>query len=103
MALAGASSLLFLRHKEPKTAVDLSRAGPGRHPSGGGDGFAIGAMTSIDELRRPCGGRLGAGPGGPANFVTQQVRNMSTLGGNIVRVFAWADFPVALLALGASP
>jgi hypothetical protein len=27
---------------------------------------------------------------------------MSTLGGNIVRVFAWADFPVALLALGAT-
>lgn len=100
MALAGASSLLFLRHKEPKTAVDLSRAGLGGIRADG-DGFAIGAMTSIDELRRLCAAgwvldRVAA------SFVTQQVRNMSTLGGNIVRVFAWADFPVALLALGAS-
>lgn len=100
MALAGASSLLFLRHKDPKTAVDLSRAGLGGIRAEG-DGFAVGAMASIDELRRmqAAGWVLDRVA---ASFVTQQVRNMSTLGGNIVRVFAWADFPVALLALGAS-
>jgi hypothetical protein len=48
--LAGASSLLFLRHKEPKVAVDLSRAGLGGICADG-DGFVIGAMTTIDELR----------------------------------------------------
>jgi CO/xanthine dehydrogenase FAD-binding subunit len=29
------------------------------------------------------------------------MRNMTTLGGNVARVFPWNDFPVALLALGA--
>lgn len=100
MPLAGASSLLFLRHKEPKVAVDLSRAGLGGiRPEGGA--FSIGAMVTIDDLRRYAAAgwvldRVAL------HFVTQQVRNMSTLGGNIVRVFAWADFPVALLALDAT-
>lgn len=98
--LAGATSLLFLRHKEPKVAVDLSRVGlAGIRDEGGA--FAIGAMTSVDALRRY------RAPGWVLDrvascFVTQQVRNLSTLGGNIVRVFAWADFPVALLAMGAT-
>lgn len=98
--LAGATSCLFLRHKEPKVAVDLSRAGLGGIREAGGV-FAIGAMSTVDALRRH------RAPGWvldrvAARFVTQQVRNISTLGGNVARVFAWADFPVALLALEAS-
>ena len=98
--LAGATSLLFLRHKEPKVAVDLSRAGLSGICQVEGQ-FVVGSMTSISELRDHVAqgwvlDRVAR------RFVTQQIRNQSTLGGNIVRVFAWADFPVALLALGAS-
>lgn len=100
MPLAGATSLLFLRHKEPKVAVDLERAGlAGIRAEGGG--FVIGAMSRITDLRR----HVAAGwvlDRVARHFVTQQIRNMSTLGGNIVRVFAWADFPPALLALNAT-
>lgn len=98
--LAGATSLLFLRHKEPKVAVDLSRAGLSGIRRDGSH-FAIGAMSTISDLRnhREAGWVLDRVA---RCFVTQQIRNQSTLGGNIVRVFAWADFPVALLALGAS-
>jgi CO/xanthine dehydrogenase FAD-binding subunit len=100
MPLAGATSLLFMRHKEPRVAVDLSRAGLSGLVAEA-DHFVIGAMTSITALReyRAEGWVLDQVAG---RFVTQQIRNQSTLGGNIVRVFAWADFPVALLALGAS-
>mgnify|MGYP005858108153 CR=1 FL=1 len=100
MPVAGGTSLSFLRHKEPKVAVDLSRAGlSGVVPVSGG--FGIGAMTTITALREF------ASPGWVLDrvahrFVTQQIRNQCTLGGNITRVFAWCDFPVALLALDAS-
>lgn len=100
MALAGATSLLFLRHKEPKVAVDLSRLGLSGVVREGGI-FRIGAMSSISDVRE----HRGAGwvlDRVAQRVVTQQIRNQSTLGGNIVRVFAWADFPVALLALGAT-
>ncbi len=98
--VAGGTSLLFMTLKEPKVAVDLSRAGLS-YIRERGDGFAVGAMTSIAEIRacRVPGWVLHEVAG---RFVTQQMRNQSTLGGNIARVFAWADFPVALLALGAS-
>lgn len=98
--VAGGSSFLFIRTKEPKVAVDLSRAGMATI-SGSGEGFAIGAMTTIDALRRfrAAGWVLDRVA---ARFVTQQMRNMTTLGGNIARVFAWNDFPVALLAIGAT-
>lgn len=98
--VAGGSSFLFVRNKEPKVAVDLSRAGMAGIRIDG-NGFDVGAMTTIDALRRF------QDPGWAldrvaARFVTQQMRNMTTLGGNITRVFAWNDFPVALLALGAT-
>ena len=71
MPLAGATSLLFLRHKEPRVAVDLSRAGLAGIRADG-SAFAIGAMTTIADLRRPRAGgwvldRVAA------RFVTQQV------------------------------
>ena len=98
--VAGATSLLFMKHREPKVAVDLSRAGLAGIRADG-DGFVIGAMSTITALRehRADGWVLDRVAG---HFVTQQIRNQSTLGGNIVRVFAWADFPVALLALNAT-
>jgi CO/xanthine dehydrogenase FAD-binding subunit len=63
--LAGASSLLFLKHKEPKVAVDLSRAGLAGICADAGT-FVIGAMTTITAFTRVSGRGLGAGPGGRA-------------------------------------
>jgi CO/xanthine dehydrogenase FAD-binding subunit len=100
MPLAGATSLLFLRHREPKVAVDLSRIGLAGVGEQDGQ-FIIGALTSIAELRTHKAPGWGLDRVA-ARFVTQQIRNQSTLGGNLVRVFAWSDFPVPLLALGAT-
>ena len=62
--------------------------------------FRIGATTRIAALQKhhEAGWVLDRVA---MHLASQQIRNMSTLGGNIARVFPWADFPVALLALGA--
>lgn len=98
-AVAGGTSLHFLAVTE-KTAVDLSRLGLSGIQKKGGT-FLIGATTTLGELMKH------QGQGWVLDQVavhtsTQQIRNMSTLGGNIVRVFPWNDFPVALLALDAT-
>jgi len=98
-AVAGGTSLHFLAVTE-KTAVDLSRLGLSGIQKKGGT-FLIGATTTLNELMKY------QGQGWVLDQVavhtsTQQIRNMSTLGGNIVRVFPWNDFPVALLALDAT-
>ena len=97
--MAGGTSLHFLGVTE-KTAVDLSHLGLSGIKKKGGT-FLIGATTSLGELMNY------QGPGWVLDQValhtsTQQIRNISTLGGNIVRVFPWNDFPVALLALDAT-
>ncbi|MCF7889534.1 MAG: FAD binding domain-containing protein, partial [Victivallales bacterium] len=62
--------------------------------------FEIGSFASISDLREFSNqgwvlDRVAE------EFATQQIRNMSTLGGNISQVFPWSDFPVVLLALSA--
>lgn len=97
--VAGGTSLVFIGGDETRTAVDISRLDLGGiRPQGGG--FAIGATTRIAELRRfhADGWVLDRVA---RRFVTQQIRNTVTLGGNISRLFPWSDFPVALLALDA--
>ena len=98
-AMAGGTSLHFLA-VSGKTAVDLSHLGLSGIRRKGGV-FHVGATTPLDELMRD------QGPGWVLDQVarhtsTQQIRNISTLGGNLVRVFPWNDFPVALLALDAT-
>ncbi|MDP6490345.1 MAG: FAD binding domain-containing protein [Kiritimatiellia bacterium] len=97
---AGGVSLHFLRFAEPKTAVDLTRLGLSGISRDNGR-FTIGATTPVCDLQKHVAegwvlDRVAR------RFVTQQIRNISTLGGNICRVFWWSDFPVALLALDAS-
>ncbi|MFA5140538.1 MAG: FAD binding domain-containing protein, partial [Elusimicrobiota bacterium] len=58
-----------------------------------------GAMTKIADLQEYRGGRGWVLDRVARLFATQQVRNMATLGGSIVWVTPWADFPVALLVL----
>lgn len=100
IVIAGATSHPFLGGKDPKIAVDLHRAGlAGICPDQ--QAFVIGAMTSVAALEtfRARGWVLHRVA---RRFVSQQIRNQSTLGGNLVRVFPWSDFPVALIALEAS-
>ncbi len=100
MPLAGGTGLYFLAPQPEKTVVDITRIGLDRIERTG-NAFRIGATAPVASLQdfrergwvlHPVASRL----------ATQQIRNVSTLGGNIARVFPWADFPVALLALGAS-
>lgn len=96
--VAGGTSTVFLPGDERKVGVDINRLGLAGITRAG-DHFRIGATTRLAELQKYRGegwvlDRVAV------NLATQQIRNMSTIGGNIARVFPWADFPVALLALG---
>jgi len=97
--LAGGTSLGFLPGREPKVAVDITRLELSGISRENGT-FRIGATTRIADLQKHSaeGWVL---DGVAKRLASQQIRNMSTLGGNIARVFPWADFPVVLMALDA--
>ena len=99
MALAGGTSLHFIQAKTPVTAVDISRLGLSfiRRE---GDFFAIGAATPLSDIQRHRGPRW-AMHEICRRISTHQIRNISTIGGNICRVFPWSDLPVVLLAMNA--
>jgi carbon-monoxide dehydrogenase medium subunit len=105
--LAGGQSLvgaMRLRLAQPGTLVDLSRIAELRGIKRSGQALVIGATTrhaevaSSDEVKRaiPALARLAEGIG------DRQVRNMGTIGGSIANNDPAADWPAALLALGAS-
>lgn len=98
--IAGATSHSFVKGDDEKIGVDLANIGYDRiaHENGR---FVIGANTRIADLQNF------HAPGWVLDrvalrFVSQPMRNMTTIGGNIARVFPWNDFPVALLALNAT-
>lgn len=97
LPLAGATTLMFRPGHRPATAVDLTRCGLSGITRVNGS-FHLGAATPIAALEdfRADGWVLGRVAG---SFVTQQIRNQSTVGGNVARVFPWSDFAVALQAL----
>ncbi len=100
MPVAGATGLRFMPDSQDRVAVDITRiglAGIVREKSH----YRIGATTTLAALAdyHEDGWVLDQVARCTAS---QQIRNVSTLGGNVARVFPWADFPVALLALEAS-
>jgi carbon-monoxide dehydrogenase medium subunit len=100
LPLAGGTGLYFLAPQPEKTVIDITRIGlDGIERDGGA--FRIGAATPVASIQhtREKGFVLHEAA---SRLATQQIRNVSTIGGNIARVFPWADFPVALLALDAS-
>ena len=99
MALAGGTALHFLQGKTPVTAVDLTGLGLS-YIKQKGDHFVIGAATPLADIQRYRGPRW-AMHEICRRISTHQIRNVSTIGGNIARVFPWADLPVVLLAMGA--
>lgn len=100
VVVAGATSEIFLRGERERVAIDIMRL-----PLSGirreGDVFVIGATTRVADLQKhhEDGWVLDRVA---HRYVTQQVRNISTVGGNVARLELWADLPVALLALDAS-
>jgi CO/xanthine dehydrogenase FAD-binding subunit len=96
--IAGGTSLGFMKSsRDNKIAINISKL-PLRFVSKEGKGFRIGALSTIDDLMKynEEGWALGKVA---VKMSAQQIRNVSTLGGNIARLFYWSDFPVSLLVL----
>jgi aerobic carbon-monoxide dehydrogenase medium subunit len=97
--MAGGTAFQFLTTDAEKIALDITALGLKKIKQNNGS-YSIGALTTISEMQdfSDQGWMLNSVA---KKFATQQIRNMSTLGGNIAQVFPWSDLPVALLALGA--
>ena len=97
--VAGGTAFRFLSDDSEKTAIDISALRMNGIKKDK-DSFIIGAGTNISEILefKSDGWVLNKVA---KKFSNQQIRNISTIGGNIARIFPWSDFPVALLALGA--
>jgi len=100
LPMAGGTSLVFTSEKDERVAVDINRAVPAGIVRENGT-YRIGSTTRLAALQsfRGDGWVLDRVA---VRLASQQIRNMSTIGGNISRVFPWADFPAVLLALNAS-
>ncbi len=99
MPLAGGTALHFMPGKTPVSAVDLTGLGLS-YIRQKGNYFEIGAATPLSDIQRYRGARW-AMHEICRRISTHQIRNVSTIGGNICRVFPWADLPVVLLAMDA--
>ena len=105
--LAGGQSLIQamkLRLSQSERLVDLGAVADLKGIKVDGNGVTIGAMTThaavaaSADVRRaiPALAELAAGIGDP------MVRNMGTLGGNIANADPAADYPAAVVGLGAT-
>ena len=99
MILAGGTALHFMQDHTPVTAVDIMSLGLSFIREEG-DYYNIGATTSLADIQRYRAPRW-AMHEICRRISTHQIRNISTIGGNICRVFPWADLPVILLAMDA--
>lgn len=99
MPVAGSTLHVFLKDESPKVAVDIARLGLNTIRAENGV-FHVGATATVTDLMeyQHDGWVLDQIA---AQFVTQPIRNVATVGGSVVRVFPWSDIPVALLALNA--
>jgi aerobic carbon-monoxide dehydrogenase medium subunit len=102
-ALAGGQSLLpmlKLEMAEPSDLVSLGSLDELRQVKVDGKTLLLGALATHDEVSRskaiPGLAVLASGIGDP------QVRNRGTIGGSIAHADPAADYPAALLALGAT-
>ena len=104
--LAGGHSLLpamKLRIAQPKVLIDISRIKDLNYIREEGGQIRIGAMTThfqietSDLLRRVCP----LLPETATNLGDMQVRNKGTMGGSIAHADPAADWPAAVIALGA--
>ena len=99
MILAGGTALHFMQDHTPVTAVDITRLDL-NYIRQEGDFYRVGATTPLADIQRYRAPRW-AMHEICRRISTHQIRNISTIGGNICRVFPWADMPVVLLAMDA--
>ena len=99
MILAGGTALHFMQDHTPVTAVDITRLGLS-YIKQDGNFYDIGATTPLADIQRYRAPRWALHEI-CRRISTHQIRNISTIGGNICRVFPWADLPVVLLAMDA--
>ena len=97
--IAGGTSFQFMPDDLEKIAININKV-IGKKIKIEEDFFIIEAGSKIADIQefRSEGWVL---DNVATKLSTQQIRNMSTIGGNIAKVFPWSDFPVALLALKA--
>jgi aerobic carbon-monoxide dehydrogenase medium subunit len=105
--LAGGQSLLpvlKLELAEPSDLISLAGVKGLREIRIDGDRVAIGALVTHDEVHRSA--EVGRAIPALASLAGQigdaQVRNRGTLGGSVAHADPAADYPAALLALGAT-
>ena len=104
--IAGGTDLVIQMNREriaPQHVIDLT---PLRELSGiaaGRDGYTLGALTTHKEIERHAGfqGALAALAEAARVVGGHQIRNVATVGGNIVNASPAADVVVSLLALDA--
>ena len=99
--LAGGTALALARSSRVEVLVDLRAAGLDWQEQRE-DGLHLGAMTSLNTLRRQLGDQPSALLEAAAKAGSRILQNHITVGGNCVQVYAWSDLPVVLLCLGAS-
>ena len=99
MILAGGTALHFMQDHTPVVAVDITRLGLSFIKQEGSY-YNIGATTPLADIQRYRAPRW-AMHEICRRISTHQIRNISTIGGNVCRVFPWADLPVVLLAMDA--
>jgi carbon-monoxide dehydrogenase medium subunit len=105
--LAGGQSLLSLmklRLASPSTLIDLGGVKELRGIRRDGDVFAIGALTTHREIEYSTELKAACPllPEAAAQIGDPLVRNRGTIGGAVAHADPAADFPAALLALGAT-
>lgn len=101
--VAGGSALVRGSRRKAEIFVDIKDCGLNSLRQQD-EQFVLGAALSCSDIvRAPLPGATGDLLHELADSVaTQPLRNAITLGGNIVNMVSWADFPVALLALDAN-
>ncbi|MCE1247516.1 MAG: FAD binding domain-containing protein [Firmicutes bacterium] len=99
--IAGGTSVALLNTGSVEGMVDITRMGLNYIKQDGGF-VKIGATAVVEELARsPITKNLANGILAKASseIASRPLRNMITMGGNIVQLRIWSDLPVVLLAL----
>lgn len=98
--VAGGTSFQYLSNRPGSVAVDISRIGLTGITDHDGE-FCIGANTTLTDLvRYEADGWILDEIA--TRIPTHQIRNISTIAGNIARLFPWSEIPLGLLVLEAT-
>ncbi|HUU01287.1 MAG TPA: FAD binding domain-containing protein [Myxococcota bacterium] len=103
LVLAGGTTAALNSDPAVTTLVDLTRIGLDSIEEEDGE-WSLGCCVRIQQIATHagiaglCDGMLSTAAG---SVGSRPIRNMTTLGGNVVQVFRWSDPPVALMAMNA--